>query len=169
MAWWITVYCKRDCSALQPSDLAHGIRGGDPEALAGVDYDSLAEDCGVPESLVPPALEHLRVTDDFEVRYQQDPNARPIIVHLWMQPERVREEVGESYEVRSPPKGAAPFLERCQAVVGIELGFSMAGTMGVVIAHEVARYLAQKYDGVIVDDDDRWEVVRDGELTALEG
>jgi len=169
MAWWITVYCSRDCSALQSTDLASGIRAGDPDALAGVDYFTLAEDYDVPETVVAPALEHLRVTGDFEIHYESDPDARPVVVHVWTQPGRVREEVEEAREVRSAPTSAAPFLDGCRAVVGIELGVSMAQTMGVVLAYEVARYIAQKYDGVIVDDEDRWEVVREGALVPLQG
>ena len=38
-----------------------------------------------------------------------------------------------------------------------ELGFSMLEDMGVVFAYEIARFVAQKYDGVIVDDDARWQ------------
>jgi hypothetical protein len=168
MAWWITVYCKRDCSALRAADLASGIREGDPEALAGVDYLTLAEDYDVPDSSVAPALEHLRVTEDLEVLYEMDTDARPVFVHVWTGPERIREEVEEAHEVRSAPAGAAPFLEACRGVVGIELGFSMARTMGVVLAYEIARYVAQKYDGAVVDDEDRWEVVRKGAFTPLE-
>jgi hypothetical protein len=157
MAWWITVYCRRDCGSLSSRELARGIRDDDPEAPAGVDYNTLAEDYDVPEALVAPALQHLRVTEDFEVHYSADASARPVVVHLWTAPERVREEVEEAHEVRDAPSEASPYLEECRAVVGIELGFSMLETMGVVFAYEVARYLAQKYDGVIVDDDHRWQ------------
>ena len=39
--------------------------------------------------------------------------------------------------------------------------------MGVVLAYELARWLAQKGDGVIVDDDNRWQFVEDGAFRPL--
>ena len=39
--------------------------------------------------------------------------------------------------------------------------------MGVVLAYEIARYIAQKYDGVVVDDDDRWERVDRGVFVSV--
>jgi hypothetical protein len=52
-------------------------------------------------------------------------------------------------------------------VIGLELGFSMLEDMGVVLAYELARYLAQKGDGVIVDDDDRWQVIERGAFSPI--
>lgn len=117
--------------------------------------------------LVAPALRLLRVTHALEVHYASEPDARPVIVHVWTEPERVREEVEEAIEVRAAPPSVSSYLERCRAVVGIELGYSMAGTMGVVLAYEVARYIAQTYDGVVVDDDDRWERVDRGVFVSV--
>jgi len=39
--------------------------------------------------------------------------------------------------------------------------------MGVVFGYEVARYLAQKGDGLIVDVEDRFTAVRDGAFEDL--
>jgi hypothetical protein len=167
MSWWITVYCRRDCGSLNSGELARGIRDGDLEAPAGVDYHTLAEDYDVREALVAPALRHLRVTEDLEVHYAPNESARPVVVHVWAAPERVREEVEEAHEVRDAPAEASPYLEDCRAVVAIELGSSMAETMGVVLAYEVARYVAQKYDGIVVDDDDSWQRIHEGEFTPV--
>jgi hypothetical protein len=57
------------------------------------------------------------------------------------------------------------WLNACREVIGIELGFSqLQQDVGLVIACELARYLAQKGDGVIVDDELEWFAVVDGEF-----
>ncbi len=156
MAWWITIYCKRECEDLTPVTLLHALRGGH--------YEALADEYGVPEGDVAPALRDLAVSPDLEVHFGW---ARPLLVHVWDEPDRVREELDEAREVRDVPASVDAFVSACCSVVAIELGFSMLENMGVVIAYEVARYVAQKYDGVIVDDDDRWQRVVDGELVPI--
>jgi hypothetical protein len=56
------------------------------------------------------------------------------------------------------------YLDACREVVGIELGFGQLEDMGLVIACELARYLAQKGDGIFVDDNNEWYAVADGEF-----
>ena len=117
-------------------------------------------------ALVAPAIANLRATADLEIHYGTD---RPVVLDLWATPDRVREETAEAREVRVPPPEAEPWLSRCQSIVGIELGFSMLEDMGIVLAYEAARFLAQKYDGVIVDDDDTWQAVEDGQFVPVGG
>lgn len=171
MAWWLTVYCRRPVSALAPELLLAGIQGRDSEALAGVDYWTLAEGFGIEdEAVVDAALDVLRVRGDealgllsgCEISYRPEVDARPIVVHYWTDPARVAEELAEAEEGRSPPPGALARLRASTEVVGIELGFSQLEDMGIVIAYELARWLAQRGDGLVVDDDDRWMVVQDG-------
>lgn len=169
MAWWLTVYCRRPVSGLAPAQLLAGIRGEDHETLAGVDYWTLAEGFGIEdEAVVDAALDLLRVREsgatglDCEVCYRPEVDARPIVVHCWSAPTRVGEELAEAEEGRSPPPTALPRLREAQEVVGIELGFSQLEDMGVVIAYEIARWLAQRGDGLVADDDDQWMAVEDG-------
>lgn len=174
MAWWLTVYCTRSVASIEPALLLSGIRDGDPEAPAGIDYTTTAEDYEVDDALVGPALKHLAVEPDSDrpldlcVRYHADPERRPIVLHRWAEPARVAEELRECAENRSPPAAAGPVLERCCEVVGIELGFSQLEDMGVVLAYELARYLAQKGAGVVVDDEGRWFTVDRGAWVDLE-
>ena len=72
------------------------------------------------------------------------------------------EEIAEAREECDPPPTAEPFLAACVEIVALELGFPMLENMGIVIAFEAARYFAQKGDGVIADDDDRWHRVENG-------
>lgn len=168
MAWWLTVYCRREVGGLEPSDLLAGIRDQDREAPAGVDYWTLAEDYGIEDTaVVDAALNELRVEAtgkgiDCEVRYRAEDDARPVVLHVWDEPGRVAEELEEAMEGRDPPEGIVARLKETKAIVGIELGFSQLDDMGVVVAYEIARWLAQRGDGVVVDDDQSWQGVRDG-------
>ena len=171
MAWWLTVYCRKSVASLEPRQLADGLRDRDPEAPAGVDYEALAEEYELDEDDLNEALEQLSVVAvsreslDVELRYRRDPTARPVIVHLWTNPERVAEELEETHDIREPPDGALPYLSACREIVGIELGYSQLEDMGLVLACELARYLAQKGDGIFVDDNNEWYAVEDGEFT----
>ena len=169
MAWWLTVYCREPVSTLAPLQLLAGIRDEDRSAPAGVDYWTLAEHFGIEdETVVDAALDRLRVSADgdrglgCEVRYQPEDDVRPIVVHCWTEPERVAEELEEAEEGRAPPPGALPRLRATKEIVAIELGFSQLEDMGIVLAYEIARWLAQKGDGLVVDDDDCWMMVEGG-------
>ena len=170
MAWWMTVYCREPLATLDAAQVDAGLRGDDPSAPAGIDYPSLAEDHELDEDQAALALAHLRVTHagahalDLEIRYRPEPDARPIVVHPWTEPARVVEELDEAREGRDPPPEALARLADVRAVIGIELGFAQLRDMGLVIACELARYLAQKGDGVIVDDEGEWFAVVDGEF-----
>jgi hypothetical protein len=174
MAWWLTVYCKKPVSGLQPEQLDDGLWGRDFAAPAGGDYHLLAEARDIEDADVDDALEQLevvRVSDkplDVQIRYKQEADARPIVVHLWQEPERVAEEIEEALDNREPPERVKSELSACREIVGIELGFGQLQDMGFVLAFELARYLAQKGDGVIVDDENAWYAVEDGELIELE-
>ncbi len=169
MAWWLTIYCREPVSALSPAQLLVGIRGEDPSALAGVDYWTLAEHFGIEdEAVVDAALDLLRVREpgatglECEVAYRPEDDVRAIAVHCWTEPERVAEELEEAQEGRSPPPEALPRLRASKEIVAIELGFSQLEDMGIVFAYEIARWIAQKGDGLVVDDDDCWMMVEDG-------
>lgn len=169
MAWWLTVYCRSSVASLDAQQLADGLRNRDPKAPAGVDYAELAEEYEIAEDDMNEALAQLSVLAvsnkplDVEIRYGA--KARPIVVHLWSDPARVAEELDETHDGREPPDGALPYLEACREIVGIELGFSQLDDMGLVLACELARYLAQKGDGIFVDDNNEWYAVEDGEFT----
>jgi hypothetical protein len=169
MAWWITVYCRAPVSALTPAQLLAGIRDQDRSAPAGVDYRTLAEHYDIDDAaMIDAALDVLRVRPagssglDCEVCHRPEEDARPIVVHCWSDPERVAEEVTEAEAGRSPPTEALARLRTSKEIVAIELGFSQLEDMGIVLAYEIARWLAQKGNGLVVDDDDCWLAVEGG-------
>ena len=168
MAWWITVYCTKSVSTITGAQLLDGIQDRDRGAPAGVDYHTLAEDYDVDDSEVSPALASLRVESYGELPIEQavhySADGRPISMHCWNVAARVAEELEECRDVRDPPPAAEDTLARCTEIVALELGASQFGTMGVVIAYEIARYLAQKGSGIFTDDEGEWFAVREDSL-----
>jgi hypothetical protein len=168
MAWWLTVYCRKPVSGITPAQLLAGIRDEDRTAPAGVDYYTLAEHHDIDDqAVVDAALASLRVQGtgsgpDCEVRYLPDEDVRPIVLHCWTTPERVAEELDEAKEGREVPPGALGRLKATKEIVAIELGFSQLEDMGIVLAYELGRYLAQKGSWILVDDDNNWMAVKDG-------
>jgi hypothetical protein len=175
MASWIRVYCLKTLGSLTAEQLSLGIRDDDASAHAGVDYRTLAESFSdkIDENAVAAALAALRVESDapgfevFAVHYRADPAPCPVLVRRWADKARVAEEVTEATELRNPTAPVLRLLRRTKEVIGIELGASQLEDFGIVVAHEVARYLAQKGDGLICDLQDYWTVVRDGAFESI--
>lgn len=164
MPSWISVYCRKSVGRITPARLLNGIRDSDREAPAGVDYHTLAEDYDVDEDAVDAALGELRVApaskfDVYAVHYQAG-TARPVFVRRWTKDASVH--VEEAIERRSPSPALAKRLRASVDVIGIELGASQLSDFGIVVAYEIARYLSQKGDGIIVDLQDNWTEVRGG-------
>ena len=167
MASWITVYCRKSVGAVSPDQLLAGITDKDPSASAGVDYWTLAESYAVEEDAVDTALEALRVEAEgpgfevYSVRYCAAPRLRPVFVRRWADEARVRRELDEAAELRKPSASTSKLLEQTREVIGIELGATQLNDFGIVVAYEIARYLAQIGDGLICDLQDGWTIVRD--------
>lgn len=174
MSAWITVYCNRALGDLHARQLSAGLRGDDSRAIAGVDYRTLAEDYGIDESLIencsiaisvkePPDASHAWYSVSFS-----SIGSDPVTIYRWMQPERVSEEVSEMLERLGADDGElASRLKHTREVVGIELTSSQLADMGVVVAFEIARYIAQRGSGVVIDDADHAMCVRDGEFVPI--
>ena len=168
MPAWLTVYCRKPLHAMDAERLSLGITHRDPEAPAGVDYPTLAEGYDIDEDDAAAALSALTVREDrggLEVFYGP---TRPLVLHRWTARERVVEEIAECREVRAPPASVGDRLDATAEVVGIEMGFSQLEDMGIVLAFEIARWLAQRGDGLIVDDEDHWYLADAGALQAVE-
>ncbi|MFK8003149.1 MAG: hypothetical protein AB8H86_26500 [Polyangiales bacterium] len=176
MSSWITVYCRVPVGGLSSAAVLSGIRAGDENARAGVDYFTLAEQYeGVndDDDAVSAALSGLRLCESdvqteglsrstvaggLRLHYGA---TKPVILHHWNEPGRLDEELQECRH-RQPSEVANQMLSACCEIVGIELQASQLRDFGVVLAYELARYLAQKGDAVLVDDEGRWFVVVDG-------
>jgi hypothetical protein len=171
MAYWITVYCRVMVAPATPQQLLDGIQGGDQSALAGVDYATLAEDYGLAEADAARAQSALNVEAlESNCNYQVTYGAaeQPLIVRLWRDPTRLEQEIAEITErAGKHPVEAVQWVRSSTAVVAIELTMSQIRDMGIVIAYEIARYVAQRFEGLILTDDERWLRVMNGMFQAI--
>lgn len=166
MASWISVYCTRSLAELRAKQLLKGITGRDAKAPAGVDYLTLAEGYDVDADAAEAGEDALAVEDDddgFIVTYGTQ---RPVFVRRWAKPTRVASELEEARE-HDPSAAVEKRLARTTEVIGIELGASQLSDFGIVVAYELARYLAQKGRGIICGLDHGWTEVADGGFADL--
>lgn len=169
MAAWFTVYCTRSVRQVKPEDLVAHLRG--PK----IDWYTLAETFGIEDdAAVERAADALRVElaagalgEWFEVRYRPA-RFRPLIVYLWSEAVRVEQELAEAREEYldgRTGRGAGQVrtaLSGVTEVAAVELGGGHLGDMGLVIAGQVAEYLAGVGAGLIRDTGDEWWAIRRG-------
>jgi hypothetical protein len=149
-------------SHLTAADLRAGIDNGQ------TDFLTIAEGFGIKdEEVVRQALSQFRIEPvdqpegvKFRLRYRP---ARLRPVHLWLStdPAQVRTEREEALEPfeGARVKGARRVRAHLRLVVevaALELGWSQLEDMGVVLAGQVAEYLACVGDGLIRDQNDDW-------------
>ena len=102
-----------------------------------------------------------------EVRYRPA-KYRPLAVYLWADPGRVRQELTESQEeylAGRKGRGVAQVRAALTAVVevaAVELGLGQLEDIGLVIAGQVAEYVAGVGAGLIRDTGEEWWAVRRG-------
>ena len=166
MAWWITVYGTRspDGPLPTPEDVRAGIRASPSTYQALVEAHTLDVD-------VTSALAALTVEPwgerGVQIAYGAE-HGRSVGVHFWTEPERVAEEVEEAMEVRRAPAHGLTRLQHSNVVAGIELGASQLEDMGYIVALQVARFLGERWNALVVDDDANWSLVRAGRLIVFE-
>lgn len=149
MASWLTVYCKNPCVLSTREVLGE---------LARADFATLAEAHDLDESVADdatPRFEKEGPLAGASLLWRGEPQ-RPIQVHHWTTPERVAEEVAEARERGLP---AYVDLAGTVEIVALEMGISAYEDLGIVLAWEVARVVAQACAGLARDDDDRWSYV----------
>jgi uncharacterized protein YbaR (Trm112 family) len=167
MASWFTVYCTRSVSHVTAEAIT--------AALQAVDFYTVAEGFGIEdEAVVKQAMSQLRVeplTDHaerpFAVRYRA-PELRPLFLHLWIDPERVKQELAEveqHYLVGKSGRGVSQVRAALSSVIevaAVELGLRQLEDMGLVIGGQVAEYLAAVAGGLIRDTANEWWRIRRG-------
>ena len=155
MPAWVTIYCADSVSDVRPEVLL--------KAISSSDYWTLAEDHGVSEDRVDPAIAELCISplgDGFQLHYQPE-GERQLAIRRWNDPARVAEEAREVLEqIEGDATAAATQIREhmrgLKAVVAVELGFTQLEDMGVVFAYEVARWFAQTRRGLIKGDNENW-------------
>ncbi len=176
MSAWFTVYSPQSLQHVTPADVAAYLRG--PK----VDWYALAEAFGIEdEAVVERAASALRVGSSagnlgewFRVRYRPA-RGRPLDVYRWVDQARVQEELAEARAERLAGRSGRGVTAVRKALVevvevaAVELGLVHLEDMGLVIAGQVAEYLADVCGGVICDTNDEWWAVRKGSPRLLLG
>ncbi len=143
MPAWITTYLQRSPQELDADEVRKGI--------ADADWWTLAEDFEIDSEAVDRFMAALGWQDEpLQVGL---PDARPIKLHVWTESDRVEDELGELPPQQGPVRDH--LTDTC-AVVAIELGWSQLRSMHEVLAFEIAYWLAERFQGVILAPDDRW-------------
>jgi hypothetical protein len=167
MAIRYTVYCQRSAAGVTPEELLAGTREAD--------LHTIAENDDIPEEMIVDALKQLRIenVDPTGFRFYRlcyrPSGVRQIDVERWQTAGEVRAVVTELLEGLEA-KGH-PALERIRAhlvqtvdIVDASFGSAPGERMAPVLASEVTRWLAEKFDGVIrAADDSWWELGQYGE------
>ncbi len=163
MAAWLSVYCSRPASHLTADDLLAG--------LGDVDFLTVAEGFGIEdEDVVHRALSLLRIEPvsepegaRFRLRYRPA-RFRPVFIHFSTeagQVQTLREEALEELEGKKSKglKRVQAHFSRVVEVAALELGWGQLEDMGIVLAGQVAEYLAAVGEGLICDQNDDWWAV----------
>jgi hypothetical protein len=153
----LEVFCSLAVSQVTRADLT--------KALDDVeDLYTVAEGFGIEdESVVDAARDTLEIDGadgSFELRYG-DGSRRPIQLEVLTDPARIRAIADEAIGELDPeyPDGAkqvSAHLPNVTEIAVFELGFSQLEDMGVVIAGQLAEWLARKGSGLIRDQHDDW-------------
>lgn len=164
MATWFTIYCTRSVYHVTASDFV--------SALSAVDFYTVAEGFDIDdEEVIGKALSQLDVkpTLDRDIRFEvcyRLSKLRPLRVHMWTLRDRVQQELAEAREEyltgRTGP-GVSQVCSKLSEVIeiaAVELGISQLEDMGLVIASQIAEYLARVGAGIIRDPGNEWWAIQ---------
>ena len=172
MAAHYTVYCRQSVADVTAPELLEGVQIADLYTIAEFD--------DVPDEVIESALDQLRIEniDSNGFRFYRlcyrPADRRQIDVERWQTPEEVRGVVAEVLENLEAEKH--PLLDRISThlkdtvdIVDASFGSSEEEMMAPILASEVARWLAEKFDGLIRAADDSWWQLGDhGEYQPLQ-
>jgi hypothetical protein len=165
MAQRHTVYLKRSAEDVAPERLLAAIRA--------VEWDLVAESCGVPMERISEADEHLRIENVkppgfiwYKLRYRPG-NQRPVDIERWETPEQAAGVIAEVIENLDPeaPSYAKlrKYLEGCVDTVSGSYGSNLPGeAMAPILASQACLWLAQQLGGIIRDPRGDWFEPTDG-------
>jgi hypothetical protein len=159
MAIRYTVYCKRSVAGVTPEQLLAGVQS--------VDLHTIAEGDEIPDEVIVEALGQLRIenVDPSGFRFYRlcyrPAGKRQIDVERWQtagEVQGVAAEVLEGLEDEGHPAlgRIRAHLQGTVDIVAASFGSSPGEQMAPVLASEVTRWLAEKYDGIIRAADDTW-------------
>jgi hypothetical protein len=154
-----TVYCKQSVAHVTPEQLLAGVREAD--------LPTIAENDDIPDDAIISALGSLLIEDVkpggfcwYRLCYRPS-GLRQIDVERWQTPEEVRgvatEVLGDMQDDGHPAFARIRVhLEEVVDIVDASFGSAKGEEMAPILASEVARWLAEKYDGIIRAADGSW-------------
>ncbi len=159
MAIRYTVYCKRSVAGVAPEQLLAGVRSADLHTIA--ENDEISDDA------IIDALDQLRIENVdpsgfrcYRLCYRPT-GKRQVDVERWQTADEVRgvaTEVLEGLEEEGHPalEHIRTHLQQTVDIVDASFGSSPGEQMAPVLASEVTRWLAEKFDGIIRAADGTW-------------
>jgi hypothetical protein len=163
MAQRHTVYLKRSAEAVTPAQLLQAIRD--------VEWDLVAEVCGVPQARINEADENMRIESAgpgfycYHLSYRPG-DARPVAIERWPTPDvaaGVIEEVIDNLDPKARWYAKVrKFLEECVDTVSASYGSADGEEMAPILGSQAGLWLAQQFDGIIRDPCGDWYEPTDG-------
>lgn len=159
MAICYTVYCQNNVSGVTSEQLLAGVREAD--------LQTIAENNDIPEDVIEEALDQLRIENIdphgfrlYRLSYRPA-GMRQIDVDRWQTVDEVHGVIAEVIEDLEAV--GHPALDRIRShlsqtvdIVSASLGSAPSERMAPALASEVARWLAEKFRGIIRAADDSW-------------
>jgi hypothetical protein len=159
MAIRYTAYCKRSIAGVTPEQLLAGVQVAD--------LHTIAEGDDIPDKVIVDALDQLRMENVdltgfrfFRLCYRPA-GKRQIDIERWQTADEVRGVVAEVLE--GLEEKGHPALRRIRAhlrqtvdIIDASFGSAIGEQKAPVLASEVTRWLADKFDGIVRAVDDTW-------------
>jgi hypothetical protein len=163
MAQRHTVYLKRSAEGIAAEQLLRAIRD--------VEWDLVAEVCGVPPTRINEADENMRIESAGPGFFRYYLSYRPgdagaVVIRRWETPEVVAgviEEVIADLDPRARWYAEVrAFLEGCVDTVSASYGSARGEEMAPILASQACLWLAQTFGGIICDPCGDWYEPTDG-------
>lgn len=165
MAQRHAVYLKRSAEGITPEQILASIRD--------VEWDLVAEACGVPRARISEADENLRIENVkppgflWYNLYYRPGEQRPVDIERWRTPDQAAGVIEEVIENLNPDaathKKVRRYLRGCVDTVAASYGSNLPGeAMAPILASQVCLWLAQQLGGLIRDPCGDWFEPTDG-------
>jgi hypothetical protein len=163
MAQRHTVYLKRSAAGVKPAQLL--------QAIQDVEWDLVAEVCGVPRARISEADENMRIESAgrtfrrYDLSYRPG-DERPVTIERWPTPDVaagvIEEVIGDLDPKARWYAKVRKFLEECVDTVSASYGSARGEEMAPILGSQACLWLAQQFDGIIRDPCGAWYEPTDG-------
>lgn len=132
------------------------------DSIKGSSFKTLCEQYGLDTSLIEPALQHLDLilptgenTPFFQLKYQAS-DRPPIMVYCWPAGSQSGRWLLKRGLSNAPNRQIKASLEVIKQVFVIEITTSQLEDLGLLLAYELARWVASQGNGILVGLDGKW-------------